>query len=208
MPVCPMCPVMHAPGMPHVLCLWIRVNPVGSVPFRTTISPHHSPHHTTYHQWRSSTVTTVYPQHGHITVTSQSHHSHTTATPQPHHSHATVTAQPADHAHSHACPMPDARLLCSAPCPPPGAPHPCCLCCPCCLVAGTALQNDLTALAPGLTVLNVRVTKPKIPETIRRNCKHLLGHRRGRGGGGEHACMGHNVQPEYGLNPQDSTRNI
>ncbi|XP_037534969.1 erlin-1 [Nematolebias whitei] len=33
----------------------------------------------------------------------------------------------------------------------------------------TALQQDLNAMAPGLTIQAVRVTKPKIPETIRRN---------------------------------------
>lgn len=33
----------------------------------------------------------------------------------------------------------------------------------------TALQRDLTILAPGLYVQAVRVTKPKIPETIRRD---------------------------------------
>lgn len=33
----------------------------------------------------------------------------------------------------------------------------------------TALQIDLTVMAPGLYVQAVRVTKPKIPETIRRN---------------------------------------
>merc|ERR1719341_2509806 len=33
----------------------------------------------------------------------------------------------------------------------------------------TALQTDLTNLAPGLKVLGVRVTKPKIPEAIRKN---------------------------------------
>ncbi|XP_064458520.1 erlin-1-like [Ornithodoros turicata] len=33
----------------------------------------------------------------------------------------------------------------------------------------TALQRDLTVMAPGLFVQAVRVTKPKIPETIRRN---------------------------------------
>ncbi|XP_011505896.1 PREDICTED: erlin-1-like [Ceratosolen solmsi marchali] len=33
----------------------------------------------------------------------------------------------------------------------------------------TALQRDLTEMAPGLNVLAVRVTKPKIPETIRKN---------------------------------------
>jgi len=32
-----------------------------------------------------------------------------------------------------------------------------------------ALQADLTLQAPGLTVLSVRVTKPKIPESIRKN---------------------------------------
>ncbi|KAJ8418196.1 hypothetical protein AAFF_G00139050 [Aldrovandia affinis] len=32
-----------------------------------------------------------------------------------------------------------------------------------------ALQNDLNVMAPGLTVQAVRVTKPKIPEAIRRN---------------------------------------
>ena len=33
----------------------------------------------------------------------------------------------------------------------------------------TALQKDLDNMAPGLRVMAVRVTKPKIPETIRRN---------------------------------------
>ncbi|CAH2093100.1 unnamed protein product [Euphydryas editha] len=33
----------------------------------------------------------------------------------------------------------------------------------------TALQNDLNELAPGLKVNGVRVTKPKIPEAIRKN---------------------------------------
>merc|ERR1719422_1810570 len=32
-----------------------------------------------------------------------------------------------------------------------------------------ALQRDLTEMAPGLKVLGVRVTKPKIPEAIRKN---------------------------------------
>lgn len=32
-----------------------------------------------------------------------------------------------------------------------------------------ALQGELTTMASGLTVLAVRVTKPKIPETIRKN---------------------------------------
>merc|ERR1719397_2217141 len=33
----------------------------------------------------------------------------------------------------------------------------------------SALQADLTEMAPGLKVHSVRVTKPKIPETIRKN---------------------------------------
>ncbi|KAJ8680672.1 hypothetical protein QAD02_016459 [Eretmocerus hayati] len=33
----------------------------------------------------------------------------------------------------------------------------------------TALQRDLNEMAPGLSILGVRVTKPKIPETIRKN---------------------------------------
>ncbi len=32
-----------------------------------------------------------------------------------------------------------------------------------------ALQKDLLVLAPGLIINTVRVTKPKIPETIRKN---------------------------------------
>ena len=32
-----------------------------------------------------------------------------------------------------------------------------------------ALQADLNELAPGLHIHGVRVTKPKIPETIRKN---------------------------------------
>lgn len=32
-----------------------------------------------------------------------------------------------------------------------------------------ALQEDLTVMAPGLFIQAVRVTKPKIPENIRRN---------------------------------------
>lgn len=32
-----------------------------------------------------------------------------------------------------------------------------------------ALQKDLNDLAPGLSIHAVRVTKPKIPETIRKN---------------------------------------
>lgn len=33
----------------------------------------------------------------------------------------------------------------------------------------TALQKDLNNMAPGLYIQAVRVTKPKIPETIRKN---------------------------------------
>merc|ERR1719412_166558 len=33
----------------------------------------------------------------------------------------------------------------------------------------TSIQNDLMDMAPGLKVISVRVTKPKIPETIRKN---------------------------------------
>lgn len=33
----------------------------------------------------------------------------------------------------------------------------------------TALQRDLNEMAPGLYIQAVRVTKPKIPETIRKN---------------------------------------
>ena len=32
-----------------------------------------------------------------------------------------------------------------------------------------ALQGELTVMTAGLTVLSVRVTKPKIPESIRKN---------------------------------------
>lgn len=32
-----------------------------------------------------------------------------------------------------------------------------------------AIQRDLNDMAPGLSILAVRVTKPKIPETIRKN---------------------------------------
>lgn len=39
----------------------------------------------------------------------------------------------------------------------------------------TALQNDLNKMAPGLFVLAVRVTKPKIPETIRQNYEKMEG---------------------------------
>lgn len=37
----------------------------------------------------------------------------------------------------------------------------------------TALQKDLTSMAPGLFVIAVRVTKPKIPEQIRRNYEDM-----------------------------------
>lgn len=33
----------------------------------------------------------------------------------------------------------------------------------------TALQRDLNEMSPGLQVHSVRVTKPKIPEAIRKN---------------------------------------
>uniref|UniRef100_A0A672JSS7 Erlin-1 n=1 Tax=Sinocyclocheilus grahami TaxID=75366 RepID=A0A672JSS7_SINGR len=39
----------------------------------------------------------------------------------------------------------------------------------------TALQKDLNAMAPGLTIQAVRVTKPKIPEAIRRNYELIHG---------------------------------
>ncbi|RWS27356.1 erlin-2-B-like protein, partial [Leptotrombidium deliense] len=39
----------------------------------------------------------------------------------------------------------------------------------------TALQSDLTVMAPGLFVLAVRVTKPRIPETIKRNYEMMEG---------------------------------
>uniref|UniRef100_A0A9J8AR26 Erlin-1 n=2 Tax=Cyprinus carpio TaxID=7962 RepID=A0A9J8AR26_CYPCA len=39
----------------------------------------------------------------------------------------------------------------------------------------TALQKDLNAMAPGLTIQAVRVTKPKIPEAIRRNYELIYG---------------------------------
>jgi regulator of protease activity HflC (stomatin/prohibitin superfamily) len=38
-----------------------------------------------------------------------------------------------------------------------------------------ALQNELTTLAPGLEVMAVRVTKPKIPEAIKRNYEEMEG---------------------------------
>lgn len=38
-----------------------------------------------------------------------------------------------------------------------------------------ALQNDLNAMAPGLTIQAVRVTKPKIPEVIRKNYEVMEG---------------------------------
>ena len=37
-----------------------------------------------------------------------------------------------------------------------------------------ALQNELTEMAPGLFVQSVRVTKPKIPERIRKNYELML----------------------------------
>lgn len=40
-----------------------------------------------------------------------------------------------------------------------------------------ALQKDLTTISPGLVVVAVRVTKPKIPETIRRNYELMEGER-------------------------------
>ncbi len=39
----------------------------------------------------------------------------------------------------------------------------------------SALQFDLTKWAPGLQVHSVRVTKPKIPETIRKNYELVIG---------------------------------
>lgn len=36
-----------------------------------------------------------------------------------------------------------------------------------------ALQKDLTSMAPGLSVQSVRVTKPKIPEQIRKNYESM-----------------------------------
>ncbi|VDD90968.1 unnamed protein product [Enterobius vermicularis] len=36
-----------------------------------------------------------------------------------------------------------------------------------------ALQDDLTVMAPGLYVQAVRVTKPKIPESVRQNYEHM-----------------------------------
>merc|ERR1712203_1295924 len=38
-----------------------------------------------------------------------------------------------------------------------------------------ALQRDLSSMAPGLKVLSVRVTKPKIPEAIRKNYELMEG---------------------------------
>lgn len=38
-----------------------------------------------------------------------------------------------------------------------------------------SLQQDLNDMAPGLTVIAVRVTKPKIPEVIRRNYEIMEG---------------------------------
>lgn len=39
----------------------------------------------------------------------------------------------------------------------------------------TALQTDLNEFAPGLRVISVRVTKPKIPESIRKNYETMEG---------------------------------
>lgn len=38
-----------------------------------------------------------------------------------------------------------------------------------------ALQRDLTDMAPGLKIIAVRVTKPKIPEVIRKNYELMEG---------------------------------
>merc|ERR1719273_2560565 len=39
----------------------------------------------------------------------------------------------------------------------------------------TSIQNDLMDMAPGLKVISVRVTKPKIPEAIRKNYELMEG---------------------------------
>lgn len=36
-----------------------------------------------------------------------------------------------------------------------------------------ALQADCTRYAPGIEIISVRVTKPKIPETIRHNYEEM-----------------------------------
>lgn len=36
-----------------------------------------------------------------------------------------------------------------------------------------ALQADCTRYAPGIEILSVRVTKPKIPESVRRNFEQM-----------------------------------
>lgn len=36
-----------------------------------------------------------------------------------------------------------------------------------------ALQADCTRYAPGIEILSVRVTKPRIPETVRRNFEQM-----------------------------------
>ncbi|KAL0003714.1 hypothetical protein SO802_011275 [Lithocarpus litseifolius] len=36
-----------------------------------------------------------------------------------------------------------------------------------------ALQGDCTRYAPGIEIISVRVTKPKIPESIRRNFEQM-----------------------------------
>ena len=36
-----------------------------------------------------------------------------------------------------------------------------------------ALQGDCTRYAPGIEIISVRVTKPRIPESIRRNFEQM-----------------------------------
>lgn len=36
-----------------------------------------------------------------------------------------------------------------------------------------ALQGDCTRYAPGIEIINVRVTKPRIPDSIRRNFEEM-----------------------------------
>ena len=36
-----------------------------------------------------------------------------------------------------------------------------------------ALQADCTRYAPGIEIISVRVTKPKIPESVRRNFEQM-----------------------------------
>lgn len=40
-----------------------------------------------------------------------------------------------------------------------------------------ALQADCTRYAPGIEIISVRVTKPSIPESIRRNFEQMEGER-------------------------------